>query len=106
MDLDGMVDHWNTHLIRGSRHETVSGRPDALFNLPQRFGGQSDILQPVCPLKWQEVVDYVSSGEEPSANGIEQELMHVMQTEGLQMPATWEEGRQLFITLISREGIS
>ena len=28
-------DHWNTHLIRKSRHETDSGRPDELFHLPE-----------------------------------------------------------------------
>jgi hypothetical protein len=34
-DLNMVVDHWNTHYIRRSRHETVSGRPDELFFLPE-----------------------------------------------------------------------
>ena len=29
-DLNSVKDHWNTHLIRKSQHETVSGRPDEL----------------------------------------------------------------------------
>ena len=39
-DLDTVKDHWNTHFIRGSRHETVSGRPDQLFFLPELHSAQ------------------------------------------------------------------
>ena len=30
-DCNAVTDHWNTHYIRHSRHNTVSGRPDSLF---------------------------------------------------------------------------
>ncbi|PFX34815.1 RNA-directed DNA polymerase from mobile element jockey [Stylophora pistillata] len=34
-DLDTVKDHWNTHYIRGSNHDTVKGKPDELFYLPE-----------------------------------------------------------------------
>lgn len=36
--LDEMKEHWNTHQIRGSRHDTISGRPDSLYYLPELRG--------------------------------------------------------------------
>ena len=30
-DCDSVKDHWNTHYIRHSRHNTVRGRPDSFF---------------------------------------------------------------------------
>ena len=30
-DCNAVKEHWNTHYIRRSRHNTVKGRPDSLF---------------------------------------------------------------------------
>ena len=32
-DLDIVKEHWNSHTVRKSRHNTVPGRPDSLFYL-------------------------------------------------------------------------
>ena len=37
-DLDKVRVEWNTHYIRRTRHETVPGRPDELFFLPEDSG--------------------------------------------------------------------
>ena len=34
-----------THKIRKNRYGTVSGRPDALYYLPESFSGTSDLLK-------------------------------------------------------------
>lgn len=39
-DLDSVRDHWNTHYIRKSLHDTVPGRPDKLFYPPENSGFQ------------------------------------------------------------------
>lgn len=46
-DLDNGRVHWNTHVIRGSKHGTVSGRPDELYYLPELHGGEDDLLLPI-----------------------------------------------------------
>ena len=46
-DLDKVNDAWNTHQIRRSRHDTISGRPDELLFLPEFHGGVDGLLHPV-----------------------------------------------------------
>ena len=45
--LNEVKEHWNTHRIRGSRHDTVSGRPDSLYYLPELHGATDQLLLPV-----------------------------------------------------------
>lgn len=47
-DLDAVKDHWNSHRIRHSRHDTVSGRPDELFFLLEHHGDADNLLCNVC----------------------------------------------------------
>lgn len=46
-DIDIVKEHWNTHRIRKSRYNTVSGRPDSLFYLPEHHGGVANLLMQV-----------------------------------------------------------
>lgn len=41
-----MYEHWNTHYIRPSRHETIAGRPNELYFLPELSSSQ-DFMEPV-----------------------------------------------------------
>ena len=45
-DLDFVKEHWNSHLIRKSRFDTISGRPDVIFELPENYGA-ADCLKSV-----------------------------------------------------------
>ena len=42
-ELDEIKEHWNTHFIRKSHHDTISGRPDSLYYLPQLHGGMRSL---------------------------------------------------------------
>lgn len=46
-DLDKVREHWNTHRIRQSRCDTIPGRPDALFYLPELQAGAINLSLPV-----------------------------------------------------------
>ena len=74
-DLDHVVEHWNTHLIRKSSNNSVSGRPDAIYHIPERYGGvemkaavsqrelsyvEADILQDDGENEYTGYFDYVS----------------------------------------------
>ncbi|PFX22781.1 hypothetical protein AWC38_SpisGene12690 [Stylophora pistillata] len=52
-DLDHVRDHWNTHYIRKSRHNTVPGRPDELLYIPENSGFK-DFR---CPITKQQLDD-------------------------------------------------
>lgn len=53
-ELDKVRDHWNSHYIRRSRHDTVAGVPDILYYLPEDSGAV-DCLVPVSQAKIKEV---------------------------------------------------
>ena len=42
-NLDEVKEHWNTHRIRPSRFDTISGIPDELFYLPEIHGGVDEL---------------------------------------------------------------
>ena len=43
-DLDRVKEHWNSHYIRGSRYDTVKGRPNELFYLPELHNTEDFLL--------------------------------------------------------------
>ena len=45
--LDFVSEHWNTHRIRDSRHDTVPGRPDELLSLLEDHGGVDGLILPI-----------------------------------------------------------
>ena len=57
-DLDRVKESWNTHYIRKSRHDTVAGRPDAIYNLPERHGGDNNLV-PVPVSMLQYAINYL-----------------------------------------------
>eukprot|EP00794_Sanderia_malayensis_P010306 gene10306-11370_t len=46
-DLDKFKEHWNVHIIRKSRYSNVAGKPDSLYFLPERYGGEENLLHDV-----------------------------------------------------------
>jgi hypothetical protein len=40
-ELDKVLHHWNTHYIRRSRHDTLAGRPDELYYLPENVNAEN-----------------------------------------------------------------
>lgn len=63
-DLDKVKEHWNTHLIRGSRYDTISGRPDELFFLPELHGGEDGLLHPILDDEIQSIRENLTYEEE------------------------------------------
>ena len=53
-DLDHVKDHRNSHYIRSSQHETVSGCPNERFFLPEMHDAEN-CLHPISKLQCQHV---------------------------------------------------
>ena len=45
--LNEFKEHWNTHYIRASWHDTIQGRPDSLYYISEFHGAASDYVLPV-----------------------------------------------------------
>ena len=103
-DLDAVKDHWNTHRIRHFRHDTVSGRPDELFFLPELHGGADNLLCNVCPSSVESLKENLTYEE----RSVQQEYFEyvIMANIQLEMPNNCEEGIQLYQTLLDIAGVN
>lgn len=97
-DLDNVQEHWNTRLIRGSKHGTISGRPDELYYLPELHGGEDDLL---CPISYDEIKsmrDNLTYEEEKSC--YQEYFEYVLENTELQHPRNAEEALELYQRLL------
>ena len=93
-DLDLVKHHWNTHYIRRSRHDTVPGRPDELFHLPEMHNPQ-DFLEVVNEEQCQQVLENYADTQEDE-NEHKAYFDYVMDRCGLSHPQDWREGLALY----------
>ena len=96
-ELDAVREHWNTHYIRKSRHDTVNGRPDSLFFLPEHHG-TVDMLVQVS----QEKTEYVSTHviDEVPTHELQEYFEYVRLSIGYSRPETWQAAIILYENLI------
>jgi hypothetical protein len=97
-DLDFVKMHWNTHYIRRSRHDTIPGKPDELFFLPEASGGE-DQLQPVTEEQMREAV---SQCEYPrDENDYQDYFEYICEHQSLPKPSNWRDALSLFKHLLT-----
>jgi hypothetical protein len=98
-DLNQMKEHWNTHRIRKSRHDTVSGRPNLLYHAPESKGGISGLIM----LVPNEKLEYVKSHliAPPETNEYQEYFEYVMEACHLTKPSNWMGSLELYQTLIN-----
>ena len=97
-DLDYVKDHWNSHYIRGSRHETISGRPNELFYLPEIHSAQN-YLQTVNENQCQQIEENHNIEEE--INEFQEYFIYVMDQCNLSHPQNWREALDLYNHILS-----
>ena len=97
-DLDFFSLYWNTHHIRKSRHETVSGKPDELFFNPESKGAVNH-LQPVDDVIMEEL--RCKCRESAESNAHQEYFSYVLLNENLSKPKHWQEAIELFQHLIA-----
>ena len=97
-DLDIVKEHWNTHRIRKSRHNTVPGRPDSLFFLPEHHGAVGNYLFSVP----QRQIDYTDEHIVQSNYLTEHQeyFDYARRALGISMPQNWTEADDLCKRLI------
>lgn len=98
-DLDFMLQHWNSHYIRKSRHGAIGGRPDILYSLPENFGASE------CKISVSNEDIYIAYSKEHILKvqpvSIPQEYFrYVLQNYPLNEPNSWGEAESLFKKLI------
>ena len=87
----------NTHYIRKSRHDTIPGRPDELFYLPEN-GGFEDFKCPVTEQLLEDMAVYCGSVEDE--NIFLEYFNYVSENLNLHHPTNWREALALFQQLM------
>lgn len=97
-DLDKVKHHWNSHYIRASRYDTIKGRPDELYFLPERHGGVDNLIQAIS----SEQLEYLS--ENLIFNEVENDYQeyfdYLILNSELQMPVDWRDALDLYNAII------
>ena len=99
-DLDVVKEHWNTHHIRDSRHDTVPGRPDELFCLPEDHGGVDGLIRPISAAQIDQFRENGLQVEEET-NVYQEYFNYVLSNSDLQEPRDWKEAENLYLALLS-----
>lgn len=96
-DLDHVRDHWNTHYIRKSRHNTVPGRSDELFYLPENSGFE-DFRCSITEQQLDDMAVYCTTDEEE--NIFLEYFNYALESLNLHRPTNWREALTLFQRLM------
>ena len=95
-DLDLVREHWNTHCIRDSKHDTVPGRPDELLNLPECSGGIDGLLFPISTEELWFVSENLLQSEE-EMNEFQECFDYIVGNSNFVMPSSRREAESLYI---------
>ena len=98
-DLNTVKKHWNSHRIRKSRHNTVPGRPDSLFYLPEFHGAEGNLFLNVP----QSEIDYVSQQiiQRSNFNEYQKYFDYARNALEINLPNDWQEADKLFRKLLT-----
>ena len=97
-DLNNIQLNWNTHTIRRSRFNTVAGRPNTLYHLPELNGGDNNLLLPVAGRQIAYVEQHIIENQE--INDFKDYFDMVMITLDISQPGTWQEALALYDALM------
>ena len=86
--LTTVKEHWNSHYIRKSRFDTVAGRPNELYFLPESSGAQNYAMH-VTDVKYEDMTNYCHECEEQ--NIVQEYFQTVSEELGLSLPTSWQQ---------------
>ena len=103
-DLNDVREHWNSHRIRKSRHNTVPGRPDSLFFLPEHHGAVGNLLCTVPQLEIDYTDEYILQVNQ--SDEYQDYFEYAREALDLHQPQNWQEADRLFrrLTVVSETG--
>ena len=103
-DLDAVKEHWNSHYIRKLRHDTISGRPNELFFIPELHGGV-DCLQAISVDKFQNAKSQLDEVP-PNVDLYDDYFDYLREVNGFRRPCDRKEALDQYKTLMqySRAG--
>lgn len=104
-DLDFVKEHWNTHRIRKSSHNTIPGQPEELFHLPELHGGIDGLSLDVNNNEIQFLANELLELDDAESNIFQEYFDHIMYVANLEIPKSWSDAESLytFFKSVSKE---
>ena len=100
-ELDGIRAHWNSHYIRRSRHDTIAGKPDVLYYLPETVGALN-LIKPVTEAQLQDMTQHCEEAQEDVDNVYQEYFKYVTDNElRVPLPSSWDDAFQLYQQLLA-----
>ena len=81
-DLDFVKEHWNTHRICNSKHDTIPGIPDELYYFPERKRGEKNLALPI-PSQQVQFVQVNLLEYDEDENIVEDYFKYIFENSGL-----------------------
>lgn len=99
-ELDEIREHWNSHYIRWSRHDTVAGRPDVLYHLPESFGA-ANCIKPVTKVQIEDMFQHCADAKEHD-NDYQEYFNYICNNElRVLLSKNWRDSAQLYEQLLT-----
>ena len=86
-DLNSARDHWNQHIIRKSRFQTIHGRPNVLYEIPSRSRGQECLKLTISNEMFNQTAASVTEEEYPE--DYQEYFSYLMEVLERRQPETW-----------------
>ena len=96
-DLNSVKNHWNTHRIRKSRFPSIHDRPNILYEIPSRSGGQEVLKLTISNEMFNQAAASVTEEEYPE--DYQEYFSYLMDVLERRQTETWQEALSLFIEL-------
>lgn len=98
-NLNQAKTHWNTHYVRKSRHDTISGKPNFLYYMPETHNGESGLIKEIPENEFNYVRNNLVQTE--VQNDYQEYFQYVLENCNISQPSHWREALQLFHTLLN-----
>lgn len=98
-ELDAVKERWNTHRIWKSRNDTVPGRPDSLFLLPELHGA-CDNGVPIAVAEVLYVTQEIIEDDHSQDNEYQEYFDYARRSLSIPLPNNWEGDLSLYTKLM------
>ncbi len=94
-ELNDIKEHWNSHYIRRSRHDTIDGKPDVLYHLPESVGAEN-CIKPVTEQQVDDMSLHCEDAQE-DVNDYQEYFRYSCDNEiRISLPTNWRESTELY----------
>ena len=98
-EFNAVREQCNTHRIRKSRSDTVAGRPDSLYLLPELHGACNSGV-PVTSTEVSYVTQHILEDDNSENNDFQDYFDYARTSLSFTLPKSWEEALSLYMTLM------